>query len=1185
MFSTYNLFPKVNDREININEFKNIIFIDNYLYYPEVYLYYKDSENIIKPINEETQSLKNVKKNNNISINQKSQYNIYTEPLFFMIYNFDNYYHYLYDTLPYLISYLRLKEKIPTIKLLCNYPNKNKKEFYKFNLEFLELLNIYPEDIVIVDSKKLYEKIYVSDSYTHNRMSNHPPRIEIYELYQKIKSAALNNNCKINIYDNIYISRRTHVHNKLDNIGTNYTQRRKLMNEDYLVEELKKNNYQEIFTENLTTIEKIYLFHNAKNIIGLIGGGIANVVFSEKKTKLYAIISPYFLDINSRFKYCLNQVDVKYIDNTYHNEYTEFKKYMRVQELETNIIGEIENVYSDKVKIKYSKDNLAGWNSDLSYNYKMIANTNITKLDNGLNCSFVLDIDKLTEQLDNIYGVVCFNQGWTDIILCIGLVFYYLEKYNQIILIIRDDSKSMIDFIFRNVSNINIRYISKDILDNNESRCKIFNQYQNKYDLLIHGSYGYNYGYYKNIKFEYKKGISKHFYKDYGIEEKLSYQNFNIERDIKLEEIKYQEAINNFGENYIVVMNDKKRDFVLSHKYIKYMHQFNLINCSDICFDTIKILEKSKEIHIFSSFWSLIIYNLQKKYNLFENNNIFFHDYVRANYYSELYINNQWKTIKNKRVGVCLIGGLRDDTIKNFENHEILDNLTRCFNLNDENVDLFIFNNCNQNINNKLKKHFGNRIKFIESYQQHNIHHDNKLLHKKNLINEEIFNTNNNLYNQWRIENKEYLSKLSNHISFKNINKEIPRFRSFHQYYQLNKVLEEIKKYEEENKFKYNFIMKIRMDFFLKENSFSPNHYFQNNNDILFKDYDNLKSLYDKINEDDNYHHQEFRVNNYLYYRTTKYLGGQFVLNQESYNRIRDKLEDKEAFNNEIENNFFITINDACFFASRNNFYKVIGDLYNNYSNFYDSNIKFWWTAEAQLHLSILKNNCFYLDYIQGNNYYYGIDMWINDIHGLEKFNNPVNRVAVCLIGHYRQKTIDKFETDKILYNLDRSFGLSNKNTDIFIFNNCDQNINNKFKIYFKDRIKFVESLQEDLDFHYSEMEKIKRERPSDKYNKNVEKFNKWKKMNKEYLNKVSDSRIFTIEGEEIPRFHGLIQHYQLNLALDEVVKFEKVNNFKYDFIMKIRMDFFFKNKSFGPNHYFNDTNDILFKDYDSLKY
>jgi hypothetical protein len=210
----------------------------------------------------------------------------------------------------------------------------------------LTILQISENDIEILDEHTIYDILYVSTSYTHDVDSNLPPREEIYQLYKDIVDIVKLKNDKIETPKKIYISRRSWVHGDLSNIGTNYTTRRKLVNEDELVEKLEKEGYTEIFTENLTTIEKILYFANATHVVGAIGGGISNVLFSPKETKLEAIVSPSFLDVNYRFKYSLDCVDVIYNYNTKHVEEGEFKTYMRVKTKDNKIIGEIEKIIS-----------------------------------------------------------------------------------------------------------------------------------------------------------------------------------------------------------------------------------------------------------------------------------------------------------------------------------------------------------------------------------------------------------------------------------------------------------------------------------------------------------------------------------------------------------------------------------------------------------------------------------------------------------------------------------------------------------------------------------------------------------------------------------------------------------------------------------------------------------------------
>ena len=384
-----NLFQKdENNREINIYHFSNTNVTGHNLYYPNCLLY--SENNLYLPLQEKTMSLNmgTIYEKQNMIFNYKPKdNNIIKGNYFFFVYNTDNYFHFLYDSLPYLISYFELKKDIPDLKLLMQFPNPQKNSHYPFVTEMLELIGINDTDIEILNSNFEYKNIFVSTSYTHDFDSNLPPRKEIYNFYQTISRKVLN------IYKNptpkkIYISRRTHLHNDFSNIGTNYTQRRKLVNEDELVDKLTKEGYIELFTEKLSTIEKIAYFTNATHVVGCIGGGIANVLFSKPTTKLTAIISPTFLEVNKRFKYSLDCVEVFYDKNTEHIENTDFKKYMRVKTIDNKVIGEIIEVKEDSIIIQYTDGSNTGWNSNNTFLTKEFKINEVDKLDNGLNSSF-----------------------------------------------------------------------------------------------------------------------------------------------------------------------------------------------------------------------------------------------------------------------------------------------------------------------------------------------------------------------------------------------------------------------------------------------------------------------------------------------------------------------------------------------------------------------------------------------------------------------------------------------------------------------------------------------------------------------------------------------------------------------------------------------------------------------------
>ena len=148
-----------------------------------------------------------------------------------------------------------------------------------------------------------------------------------------------------------------------------------------------------IFTENLSTKEKIALFKNATNVIGSFGGGICNILFSKPECELIAIESPGFLDVNKRFLFSLNNIKLKICKDTNHYEKTKYKKYMRAKY--ESIVGEIIEIDREYITIAYTDNFITGWNADLNYKTITVKSELCELLDNGLNSSWELNIKNL----------------------------------------------------------------------------------------------------------------------------------------------------------------------------------------------------------------------------------------------------------------------------------------------------------------------------------------------------------------------------------------------------------------------------------------------------------------------------------------------------------------------------------------------------------------------------------------------------------------------------------------------------------------------------------------------------------------------------------------------------------------------------------------------------------------------
>ena len=386
-----------NAREIFLHRINQAVFPKNRTFYPDVVACSLEYGTAFDLLEEKVMSLDVFFKTNTIEKDKIVEINCSnlvrcTGDYYFFVYNTENYYHFLYDSLPYLLGFFELKAKKPNLKLLINYPNDQSTNTYKFFEELIELLGIQKDDIEFIKSGTVYENLFVSSSLTYGLNPNNPPRTEIHKIYQKLTS--LTTKSTFELPNKFYVSRRSWLHGDLSNMGTNYTNRRVMENEDKLVESLAKKGYIEVFTEKMDTIEKINLFSNATNVVGAIGGGIANVLFSPKSTKLACIVSPTFLEVNSRFMFSLENVDVRYCNKTQHTEHGKFKTNMRVK-FGNNLVGEIRNVFEDSIEVSYSEKKVAGWNSLIEYKSIRLSKIEVETLDNGLNSPWACDIDEV----------------------------------------------------------------------------------------------------------------------------------------------------------------------------------------------------------------------------------------------------------------------------------------------------------------------------------------------------------------------------------------------------------------------------------------------------------------------------------------------------------------------------------------------------------------------------------------------------------------------------------------------------------------------------------------------------------------------------------------------------------------------------------------------------------------------
>ena len=303
-----------NNRILEVAYFEQIKFVGHSKYYPQPLMFSTKTGKLTLPTIEKFMSLDRgtvYEETMKYEISLPVKFSHFCDiPVFYFVYNMANYYHFIYDTLPYLFHYFNEKQIHPDLKLLVS-PPEGKDDLYPFVWESLELLGITKNDVIFLNQNTLYNRVCVGSSLTHNRLSNCPPHHKIFDIINRMKSEAKGP-------EKIYVSRRTWLHNNLENIGTNYTERRRCVNEDEVAELFISHGFEEVFCENLSMKEKIAMFSSAKVVAGPIGGGMCNVIFSPPETKVISINSPTFFDVNARFEYSMSHTDL------HHFDYTEF---------------------------------------------------------------------------------------------------------------------------------------------------------------------------------------------------------------------------------------------------------------------------------------------------------------------------------------------------------------------------------------------------------------------------------------------------------------------------------------------------------------------------------------------------------------------------------------------------------------------------------------------------------------------------------------------------------------------------------------------------------------------------------------------------------------------------------------------------------------------------------------------
>jgi len=214
----------------------------------------------------------------------------------------NNYWHWMFDVLPRIFLY----EKFYTLKKLDKILVPNLRE--KFQVETLFNLGIKNKRIIDAND---YRHIIAKELYatSHPNISN-LERVP-YWIIASLRDRFIKKKVKTNKFDKIYIDR--------SDSKSNVKNFRKIINEKEIINFLISKEFKIIKLSEFSFLEQVFIFNNAKYIIGLHGAGFANLVFCKKNTNILEIkpkkagniIKNLSADTNLRY----SSIDLNPLDN------------------------------------------------------------------------------------------------------------------------------------------------------------------------------------------------------------------------------------------------------------------------------------------------------------------------------------------------------------------------------------------------------------------------------------------------------------------------------------------------------------------------------------------------------------------------------------------------------------------------------------------------------------------------------------------------------------------------------------------------------------------------------------------------------------------------------------------------------------------------------------------------------
>lgn len=207
--------------------------------------------------------------------------------------------HFMSNCVPKLYEYIKLKNKNPLLKI--GIPLKRYSLICK---NLLSLFNINNDDIIIFEYDVIYNinKLYTIKHFdTFNTICD--SKLFTYNFIRtQLKIKCNNNGTK-----KIYIKKDNIINIKTDNYEIGIT--RKILNENIIIDYLKKNGFNIISLGDKNIKEKSDLLNDAHVVITQLGGNCFNLLFSNTPKNILFLSNDtplgykYYCDIFQKINY------------------------------------------------------------------------------------------------------------------------------------------------------------------------------------------------------------------------------------------------------------------------------------------------------------------------------------------------------------------------------------------------------------------------------------------------------------------------------------------------------------------------------------------------------------------------------------------------------------------------------------------------------------------------------------------------------------------------------------------------------------------------------------------------------------------------------------------------------------------------------------------------------------------